>query len=145
MSCGEQSKCGPTSARVERVIDGDTIELSDGQKVRYLLVDAPETTGGKNDCYGAQAVEFNQSMVEGKDITLKYDEAGCHDKFNRLLAYVSVQGTEVNRALIDQGLACVLYISPAGKARQEEFEALESNAQTNRVGLWGTCNPVTCG
>ncbi len=43
----EGSSCGPSTGVVARVIDGDTIELETGERIRYLLVNAPETTGGK--------------------------------------------------------------------------------------------------
>ena len=141
---GKTSICGPTSAKVTRVIDGDTVDLESGERVRYLLVNAPETTGGKNECYGAEAVEFNRMLVAGKDVALEYDEAECKDRYNRLLAFVSAGGKEANRGLVENGLACVLYIPPGGMARRTEFEDLASVAKTNRTGLWGACNPVTC-
>ncbi|MBK7863694.1 MAG: thermonuclease family protein [Archangiaceae bacterium] len=142
--CSAPSPCGPSTATVSRVVDGDTIELDTGDRVRYLLVDAPETTQGHNDCYGAQAVEYNRMQVEGKQVSLTYDAESCKDRYGRWLAYVSVDGHEVNRGLMENGLACVLYISPGGMARKQEFEDYEVVAKTNRVGLWGACNPVTC-
>jgi micrococcal nuclease len=147
VACGPQemtSICGATRGKVARVVDGDTIELEAGERIRYLLVDAPETTGGKNDCYGSNAVDFNKAQVEGKEISIKYDEAECKDRYDRLLAYVSVGGKEVNKGLVENGLACVLYIPPAGRDRHVEFEDAASVAKTNRTGLWGACNPVTC-
>lgn len=145
LGCGAPaSKCGPATATVARAIDGDTLELTDGTRVRYLLVDAPETTKGKNDCYGAEAAAFNAGKVEGKTVSLAYDEAGCVDRFGRTLAYVSVDGVEVNRALAEQGLACVLFVAPSGAARRMEFDTYESIAKTNRTGLWGACSVVTC-
>jgi micrococcal nuclease len=57
---------------------------------------------------------------------------------------VSVDGVELNSALAQQGLACVLFIAPAGTARREEFTTYESVAKTNRTGLWGACAVVTC-
>lgn len=147
-SCGgtsaPSSKCGPSTATVANVVDGDTIELTDGQKIRYLLVDAPEITKGHNDCYGQEAAKFNTQMVAGQTIELRYDEAGCTDKYGRLLAYVSVGGVEVNARLVERGYACVLYLPPAGDARQIEFKKLESTARSNGAGVWGACNPVTC-
>jgi micrococcal nuclease len=142
--CGHAGPCGPPSATASRVIDGDTIELETGDRVRYLLVDAPEITLGHNDCYGIQAADFNRAQVEGLTVSLSYDDAACKDKYGRWLAYVSVDGQEVNRALVEKGFACVLYIPPAGTARKMEFDDLEVVAKTNRIGLWGTCNPVTC-
>lgn len=139
----ETSDCGPTSGTVANVIDGDTIELTSGEKIRYLLVDTPETTGGKNDCWGVEARELNKSLVDGKQVTLRYGEA-CTDRFQRLLAYVSVDGREVNTTLVERGAACVLFIPPAGEARHEEFESLESAARGADKGVWGACDVVTC-
>ena len=47
----DNSQCGPCEGTVERALDGDTIELADGTKVRYLLVDTPESTEiGRASC-----------------------------------------------------------------------------------------------
>jgi len=138
------SICGPPTAVVKRAVDGDTLELSDGKKVRLLLVDTPETTSGKMDCFGQQASQFTSDTVTGKTVQLSYDEAGCTDRFGRTLAYMKVDGVELNRALVEQGFACTLYVSPAGGSRREEFETYESQAKTSRLGLWGACTVVTC-
>lgn len=143
-SCAPASVCGATTATVDRAVDGDTLELSDGKKVRLLLVDAPETTSGKNDCFGQQAAQFTADRVTGKTVQLTYDEASCQDRFGRLLAYVTVDGTELNRALAEQGLACVLFVAPAGQSRREEFETYVSQAKTSRIGMWGQCASVPC-
>ena len=110
------SACGPTEATVAHVVDGDTVELQTGERVRYLLVDTPEITNGKNDCFGAEARDFNRNLVEGKTITLRYD-VECEDRYGRLLAYVEVDGRDVNRLLVDRGYACVLHIPPNGEER----------------------------
>lgn len=143
-ACGSSTdRCGPTSAVVERVIDGDTIELTDGRRVRYLLVDAPETTSGKNDCYGQEAVAFNKAAVEGKTVELTYD-VECTDRYGRLLAYVKVNGQEVNTQLVSQGYACVLHISPNGDSRAQQFADLELIAKAQRTGMWGVCTTIKC-
>ncbi|MDX2011251.1 MAG: thermonuclease family protein [Myxococcaceae bacterium] len=144
LSCAPESPCGPSSAVVERAIDGDTLELEGGQRVRMLLVDTPESTGGKTDCFGQNAAMFTAARVTGKRVQLAYDAAECRDRFNRLLAFVTVDGVELNRSLTEEGLACVLYIAPAGMARRDEFETYESQAKTSRVGMWGQCATVTC-
>lgn len=144
MGCGGGSPCGPTTGEVASVVDGDTITLSTGEKVRYLLSDTPESVGGKNDCYGSTAADYNRTLVQGKQVTLKYD-VECKDRFNRLLAYVTVDGVEVNSKLVSEGYACVLYIAPAGGSRREEFETLQSVAKTERKGMWGACQVITCG
>jgi len=137
------SPCGARGATVERVIDGDTIVVSGGVKIRYLLVDAPETTNGHDACFGANASQFNADLVLGKTVELAYD-TGCQDMFGRTLAYVSVAGQDVNRLLVERGYACVLHIPPDGDARAGEFLALEAAARAARRGLWGACDPIPC-
>ena len=143
VGCGGGSECGPTEGVVERIIDGDTIELAGGVKIRYLMVNTPETTGGKNECYGSNAVQFNTDLVLGKMVTLDYD-VECTDRFDRTLAYVSVGGQEVNSLLIERGYACLLHIAPNGDDRLDEFKDLETSAKQANRGLWGACSPIPC-
>ncbi len=140
---GAISPCGPTHATVDRVIDGDTVVLASGEKVRYLLINANEITNGHDECYGQEAKVLNQSLVEGKAVELTYDSE-CTDKYGRLLAYVAVDGREVNSVLVERGYACVLYIPPDGMARHAEFSTLESQAMAARAGMWGACAVVPC-
>jgi micrococcal nuclease len=142
-ACSPGPGCGPREATVDRVIDGDTIIVSGGIKIRYLLANAPETTDGHDDCFGANAARFNTDLVLGKTVQLAYD-AACQDMFGRTLAYVSVGGQDVNRLLVERGYACVLHIPPDGDARAAEFEALEADARAARRGLWGACDPIPC-
>jgi micrococcal nuclease len=128
---------------VAEVIDGDTIVLESGERIRYLLVDAPESTGGHRDCFGAEAHAFNRGLVEGRTVTLT-DGESCADRYGRRLAYVSVDGHDVNALLVERGYACALFIPPAGSARRSELEALEAQARRARRGVWGACAPVTC-
>lgn len=136
-------RCGPTSAVVSRVVDGDTVELEDGTRVRYLMIDTPESTQGKDDCFGTEATELNRMLVEGKTVTLRYD-AECTDPYDRLLAYIEVDGREINSLLVERGAACVLHIPPNGEDRVDEFEQLEDDARAAMVGAWGACEDVTC-
>ncbi len=142
-ACDAESRCGPREATVARVIDGDTVELDDGSRVRYLMIDTPESTQGKDDCFGAEATALNRMLVEGKTVALRYD-AECTDAFDRLLAYVEVDGREINTLMVERGAACVLHIPPNGEERVEEFESIEDAARTSMVGVWGACEDVTC-
>jgi micrococcal nuclease len=139
--CSAGSPCGASEAKVTRVVDGDTVELDDGRKVRYLLVDTPETTSGHNDCYGSNAVQFNTDLVLNKTVELSYD-VECTDRYGRTLAYVLVDGQEVNSLIIQRGYGCVLHISPDGDARADEFKAYETEAKVKKAGLWGVCDPL---
>jgi micrococcal nuclease len=138
-----QSKCGPSTATVDFVVDGDTIALTDGTRVRLLLVDTPETVNA-NDCHGPEAKAFTVSQVSGKTVELSYDEASCTDRFGRTLAYVKVGSVEVNSELVKQGLGCFLFVKPGGEARREEFATYEAEAKTNRTGMWGACTTIPC-
>lgn len=137
------SVCGASEAVVTRIVDGDTIELEGGTKIRYLMLNTPETTNGKNECFGQNAVTFNTDLVLGKTVSLAYD-VECQDRFDRTLAYVFVDGEEVNRLLVERGFACVLHIPPNGDARVDEFKALETAAKAAGRGLWGACDPIPC-
>jgi micrococcal nuclease len=142
-ACDGGERCGPSSGVVARTIDGDTVELESGERVRYLMIDTPESTNGKDDCFGTEAAQFNRDAVEGREIDLEYDEV-CEDDYDRLLAYVSIEGREINALMVERGYACVLQIPPNGEARADEFDDLEYAAKQNMIGLWGACEEVTC-
>ncbi len=137
------SECGPSTATVARIIDGDTIELNSGERVRYLMIDTPESTTN-TECFGPEAKLLNEMLVEGKEITLHYDQE-CTDDFDRLLAYVEVSGQEINRVLVERGYACVLHIPPNGDDVSDEYDALETEARMLDKGLWAACDPTPCG
>lgn len=137
------SDCGPTHATVDYAIDGDTIVLSSGEHVRLILVDTTEITNDKNECWGENAHQFTAGLVEGREVELEYD-VECTDQYGRLLAYVSVEGSEVNRALLEQGHACLAYFPPDGQERVIEYQGLETAAKQSGLNMWGACNPVPC-
>ena len=72
-----------------RVVDGDTIILSNGERVRLIGVDTPETKHPNKPVqyFGKEASAFTKRMVEGKEVTLEYGQQQ-RDKYGRLLAYV---------------------------------------------------------
>jgi micrococcal nuclease len=125
-----------------RVSDGDTFVLESGEKVRMLMVDTPEL-GDNAECFGPEASTHTKGLLTGKAITLQYD-VSCTDRFGRLLAYVFVDGQEINTQLVEQGYACVLHISPNGDDRVEEFKALEQSARQSANGLWAVCAKKPC-
>lgn len=135
--------CGPSEAVVARVIDGDTVELDSGERVRYLMIDTPESTT-QVECWGVEAKQANQALVEGKTVQLRYDSE-CTDDYDRLLAYVELSGQVINEVMVERGHACVLHISPNGDDVVDEYEALEYEAQMLAKGLWAACDPTPCG
>ena len=91
--------------RVKRVVDGDTLLLTNRERVRLIGVDTPETKHPKKPVqrYGKEAYLFTKKMVEGEKVRLEYDWQK-KDKYGRFLAYVYLMdGTFLNAEIIKQG------------------------------------------
>lgn len=135
----------PATARVVRVVDGDTILVAlDGreERVRYIGVDTPETVkpGAPVECFGKRASARNAALVAGRRVRLVRD-AEARDRYGRLLAYVyrADDGLFVNAALVRDGYAEPLTIRP-NTAHAGEFAALARAAQAAGRGLWNACS-----
>jgi len=126
----------PSEAVVKRVVDGDTIKLENGERVRYIGVDTPETKHPykKVQYFGKEASVFNTKLVEGKKIRLEYD-VEKRDKYGRLLAYVYIDDIFVNAELVKQGYARVMTIRPNTRYA-EYFKKLQDQAKEEKKGLW---------
>lgn len=126
-------------AFVERAIDGDTIELSDGRRVRYIGIDTPESVKPDTpvECFGKEASGRNRELVEGKTVRLVKDVSET-DTYGRLLRYVYIGNTFVNRTLVEEGYAHAITIPP-DVSLTDELRAAERNARERNVGLWSMC------
>jgi micrococcal nuclease len=126
-------------AVVVAVIDGDTIVISGGEKVRYLGINTPETHHPDKlpEYCGEEAFEANRRLVAGKTVRLEFDER-LRDKYGRLLAYVYVDNLFVNAELIRQGYAQVSTYRE-NQHHHAEFQRLQQSAIEARRGLWGGC------
>jgi micrococcal nuclease len=130
--------------RVKRVIDGDTIELESGQKVRYIGIDTPETVDPRRDpqCFGKEASLRNKELVENKEIYLEKDVSQT-DRYGRLLRYIYLaeNGISINEQLVREGYAAASSYPPDIKY-QEKFKTAEQEARNNQKGLWqeGLCS-----
>ena len=122
-----------------RVIDGDTIEIEGGQKVRYIGIDTPETVDPRKpvQCFGIEASNRNKQLVEGKRIRLEKDVSET-DKYNRLLRYVYVDDVFINLALVRDGFAYSSTFPPDVKY-QDQFTEAQRLAREQNKGLWGAC------
>jgi endonuclease YncB( thermonuclease family) len=126
-------------AKVVAVLDGDTIIISGGEKVRYAGLNTPESHHPDKlpEYCGQEALEANRRLVAGKTVRLEFDERR-RDKYGRLLAYVYVDGLSVNAELIRQGHAQVSTFKDNQRYHQE-FTRLQQSAIAARRGLWGGC------
>ena len=124
---------------VARVIDGDTIEIEGGERVRYIGMDTPETVDPKKpvQCFGKEASEENRSLVEGKTVRLEKDTSD-RDQYGRLLRYVYVGDTFVNLQLVSLGFARADAFPPDTKY-QNRITTAKDAARSAGLGLWKTC------
>lgn len=135
---------------VTRVIDGDTIQLESGERVRLIGIDTPEMhdsdklrrdsqRSGQDartiKAMGKKAYEFTRALVEGKRVSLEFD-AEKYDRYDRLLAYVYLKdGTFVNAEIIRQGYASQMTFPPNVKYA-DLFLRLSREAREKERGLW---------
>jgi micrococcal nuclease len=138
---GRSGAGGSEVARVQRVVDGDTVVLDGGERVRYIGVDTPESVkpGTPVQCYAKAASHFNQRLVEGQRVRLRFDSER-RDRYGRLLAYVyrAHDGLFVNAELVRRGYARTLTIAP-DVAHADEFRKLATQARRHGAGLWSSC------
>ena len=135
---------------VKRVVDGDTLQLVNGERVRLIGIDTPEmhessklyrdSQRSGRDVFaikelGRRAFEFTKKLVEGKRVSLEFD-VEKHDKYGRILAYVYLKdGTFVNAEIVKQGYASLMTI-PANVKYADLFRRLYQEARMNKRGLW---------
>ena len=120
-----------------RVIDGDTLELAGGERVRLIGVDTPESVDPRRaeEVFGREAAAFTRRQAEGQRVRLEYDEES-RDSYGRLLAYIFLpDGTLLNAEIIRQGYGFAYTRFPY--RRQAEFVALEREAREQRRGVCG--------
>ncbi|HEX5429820.1 MAG TPA: thermonuclease family protein [Patescibacteria group bacterium] len=127
--------------KIARVVDGDTIELINGERLRYIGIDTPEEVDPQKpgvQCYAREAAERNRELVEGHTITFQKD-VSTYDKYGRWLGFVYLEdGTMVNEELVKGGFAFSYPYKP-DIGKQDLFNADEAEAKAAKQGLWGVC------
>lgn len=132
------------TARVVRVVDGDTIVIDRGrgdERVRYIGMDTPECVKPNTpvEFMAKEASAVNGALVDGQDVVLERDVSDT-DRFDRLLRYVWLRNAAgwlfVNLELVRQGYAQVATYPPDVRWTDELREA-EAAARDAGVGLWG--------
>lgn len=121
---------------VKRVIDGDTFVLDNGERVRLIGIDTPETVDSRVDVewFGREASVKLKSLIDGKRVCLKRDRTSNKDKYNRLLRYVWVDDIFINKELILQGYAFAYIEYPFQYL--EDFRRRQRIARQKGLGLW---------
>ncbi len=152
-----QEPGGFEEATVQRVVDGDTIDVAitrrvDGPgagvtqvgrtyRVRLLGIDTPETVKPDTpvQCYGHQASAATTALLQGVKVRLVKDVEET-DQYGRLLRYVYFGDEMANARLVANGYAYVLTYPPNVRHAQL-FVTLARGARDNNLGLWA---PATC-
>jgi micrococcal nuclease len=127
---------------VREVVDGDTIVVGDGESVRLIGVDTPETRHPAKgvQCFGREAARQTAALLpRGTRVRLVHDVERT-DRYGRTLAYVVRvrDGLFVNAALLRDGFGQPLTIPP-NVAHADSFRELAGQARASGRGLWGAC------
>jgi micrococcal nuclease len=139
----ETSTTTPLTYPVLHIIDGDTIVVktpTGEDKVRLIGIDAPETnaTNGAVECFGLEATEFLRYELEKETVTLELDSTQDErDTYGRLLAYVFLNGTNVNQLLLEGGYAREFTFNKAYHYR-DSFKQSEVTAKEAKKGMWSS-------
>ncbi|MBI5238381.1 MAG: thermonuclease family protein [Deltaproteobacteria bacterium] len=139
--CGEApgrqtSSAAGSAARdsyVDEVIDGDTVSVTGGERVRYIGVDTPEA----GEPFYKEAKKRNGELVRGRKIRLAVCEKEPKDRYGRTLATVYADGELVSAVLLREGMGRTLIIPPCGIDKAGELKAAEKEAMSARRGMWG--------
>ncbi|RME75339.1 MAG: hypothetical protein D6784_08125 [Chloroflexi bacterium] len=115
---------------VSSVLDGDTIQLADGRKVRYIGINTPE----RGQPFYSEATEANRRLIADRTIRLERD-VESFDQYGRILAYVWADDVLVNLEIVRQGYANTLTIPPNVKY-ESLFRQAEREAREAGRGLW---------
>lgn len=106
----EPPAAGAAAGVVARVIDGDTVEMADGSRVRLIGIDTPES----GECGYQEASDRLASLVAGRTAVLVPGAVDDTDSYGRLLRYVEIDGGDAGEVLLREGLAVPRYNSTDG-------------------------------
>ena len=133
----QQTSTADTWHEVKWVVDGDTVVLNDGRKVRYIGINAPELKHDdrKAEPYAEASKQFNAALVNRKTIRLEFDKER-NDQYKRLLAYVFLKdGIFVNAEILSNGYAYLLYHRPNIKHYSTMLQS-QRTAMSAQKGIW---------
>jgi len=133
---------------INHFVDGDTIAVDMNgttETIRFIGIDTPEThkPNAPVQCYGPAAAAYTQNRIKaaGGKVRLVADSLNTNrDRYNRLLRYVYLtDGTNLDQELVAKGYAFAYVSFPFSKSAA--FSAAQETAQTQKLGLWGNCQP----
>ncbi|TWU14158.1 Thermonuclease precursor [Symmachiella macrocystis] len=122
---------------VKRAVDGDTLLLANGNRVRLIGVDTPETKHPDLPVqpFGPEASEYTRNRVQGKRVRLEFDKER-EDDYGRILAYVYINDELLNEELIRGGYGRAITHFPFSAAKKRLFRQAEQDAKREHRGIW---------
>ncbi|WP_198262768.1 thermonuclease family protein [sulfur-oxidizing endosymbiont of Gigantopelta aegis] len=125
-------------AKVSRIVDGDTVHLTDGRKIRFIGINTPEIgrRGARSQPYARKAREALVELLgRDKKIGLTYDK-DKKDHYKRVLAYINLpDGRSIEQLLLAKGLAHSIVVPP-NDARIQCYRRVEREARDAQKGIW---------
>lgn len=124
---------------VRRVIDGDTLDLTDGRRVRLLGLDAPEAgfNGKESQPWSEESTNWLRERIEGRDVTLRIGDEE-KDRYDRTLAWIfDTDNVLINQQILSEGHARLLPDFGLPPDLEPLLREAESEARIRRSGLWG--------
>ena len=122
---------------VKTVYDGDTVELEDGRKIRFLGINTPEVQHKDKmaEAGGEEAKAWLIDKLQHAKVRLEFDVEKT-DKYGRTLAYLFTENKEhINLSLVKAGLATIS-IYPPNLRYVDELVAAEKKAEQEKLGIW---------
>ena len=133
---------GGRFARIEYVIDGDTVALTNGLHVRLVQIDTPEVYNSP-ECYGKRASRITKRLLPPGTAVRLYREprTDSMDTYGRLLRYVFRvrDGLDLNVRLVRVGAAAPYFYDHRRGRYARALVRLGLRARRLHLGLWGRC------
>ena len=123
-------------AKIKRIVDGDTLHLTDGRKVRFVGINTPELDhkDGKHDAYAVEATAHLDSLL-GEFVYIQTSKSQ-QDRYGRYLYYLFDEKRQsLAGQLLAQGLGYRIAYPP-NLAYQACFQVAETSARQLKKGLW---------
>lgn len=116
---------------VDYIIDGNTVILENGERIRLVGIKAPD----KYDDYGIEATDFLKKLIEGKTVYFQEDKLNPQDDFGRMRGLIYFDKKNINIEMIRSGYAHIYPVLPS-MISYDEWKIFETEAREAKRGLW---------